>query len=210
MNEPTMETLARRLDRVERENRRLKRAGVAALAVIAAVVMMGQATASKVVRVIEAEKREELMMDSSTAVGLIVGLFTVSGTLGATFLSNMFHMRREREQAAREASSERNLWLRDEKKRIYLLLLSTTREMVERHGPAKGITTDRDLGLKLAGYVQHLHVFGMEGVAKELALDYEAMLSATSGTPPAMDGDAFGKFNKKIMAMARKDLGVDG
>ncbi len=32
MAEPTMETLARRLDRVERENRRLKRAGVAALA----------------------------------------------------------------------------------------------------------------------------------------------------------------------------------
>ncbi len=27
MNEPTMETLARRLDRVERENRRFKRAG---------------------------------------------------------------------------------------------------------------------------------------------------------------------------------------
>jgi hypothetical protein len=27
MNEPTMETLARRLDRVEREDRRLKRAG---------------------------------------------------------------------------------------------------------------------------------------------------------------------------------------
>lgn len=28
MNEPTIETLARRLDRVERENRCLKRAGV--------------------------------------------------------------------------------------------------------------------------------------------------------------------------------------
>ncbi len=28
MNYPTIETLARRLDRVERENRRLKRAGV--------------------------------------------------------------------------------------------------------------------------------------------------------------------------------------
>jgi hypothetical protein len=27
MNEPTMETLVRRLDRVERENRRIKRAG---------------------------------------------------------------------------------------------------------------------------------------------------------------------------------------
>ncbi len=42
MIEPTMETLERRLDRVERENRWLKRAGVIALAVIAAVVLMGQ------------------------------------------------------------------------------------------------------------------------------------------------------------------------
>ena len=32
MNEQTMETLARRLDRVERENRRLKLAGVVVLA----------------------------------------------------------------------------------------------------------------------------------------------------------------------------------
>ncbi len=44
MDEPTMETLARRLDRVERENRRMKQAGVVALAVIVAVVLMGQAT----------------------------------------------------------------------------------------------------------------------------------------------------------------------
>ncbi len=43
MNESTMETLARRLDKVERENRRWKRAGVLALAVIAAIVLMGQA-----------------------------------------------------------------------------------------------------------------------------------------------------------------------
>ncbi len=43
MNEPTMDTLARRLDRLERENRRLKIAGVMALAVIAAIVLMGQA-----------------------------------------------------------------------------------------------------------------------------------------------------------------------
>ncbi len=56
MNEPTMETLARRLDRVERENRRLKQAGVIALAVIAVVVLMGQATQGKVAKVIEAEK----------------------------------------------------------------------------------------------------------------------------------------------------------
>ncbi len=56
MNDPTMETLSRRLDKVEWENRRLKLAGVVALTVIAAVVLMGQATESKVVKVIEAEK----------------------------------------------------------------------------------------------------------------------------------------------------------
>ena len=44
-----MDTLARRLDRVEHENRRLKLLGTVALAVIAAVVLMGQATGSKVV-----------------------------------------------------------------------------------------------------------------------------------------------------------------
>ncbi len=47
MIDPTMETLTRRLDRVERENRWLKRVGVLALAVIAAVVLMGQAMGGK-------------------------------------------------------------------------------------------------------------------------------------------------------------------
>lgn len=55
MNEPTMETLERRLFRVERENRRLKGAGVVALAVIATVMLMGQATGSKVAKIVEAE-----------------------------------------------------------------------------------------------------------------------------------------------------------
>ncbi len=40
MNEPTMETLARRLDRVERENRWLRQAGVVARVVIALVVIL--------------------------------------------------------------------------------------------------------------------------------------------------------------------------
>ncbi len=50
MNEPTIETLARRVERVERENRYLRRSGVVALAVIAAVVLMGQATRNKTVK----------------------------------------------------------------------------------------------------------------------------------------------------------------
>ncbi|MFQ5989497.1 MAG: hypothetical protein ACE5K9_06250 [Candidatus Methylomirabilales bacterium] len=55
MNEPTMETLTRRLHRVERENRRLQRIGVATLAMIAAVVLMGQAEKKDVPKAIEAE-----------------------------------------------------------------------------------------------------------------------------------------------------------
>ncbi len=47
MNEPTIETLTRRLDKVERENRRMKQAGVVALVVIAAVVLMEQAMGGK-------------------------------------------------------------------------------------------------------------------------------------------------------------------
>lgn len=49
MNEPTMEALARRLDRVERENRRMKQAGAVVLAMISAVVLMGQVPPNKVV-----------------------------------------------------------------------------------------------------------------------------------------------------------------
>ncbi len=45
-----------RLNRLERENHRMKQAGVVALAVIAAVVLMGQATGGKVAKVVEAEK----------------------------------------------------------------------------------------------------------------------------------------------------------
>lgn len=56
MNEPTMETLTRRVDRIERENQRLKQAGIVVLAVIAAMVMMGQATQGKVAKLVEAEK----------------------------------------------------------------------------------------------------------------------------------------------------------
>jgi len=49
-----METLVRRLDRVERENRSLKRAGVAIQAMIATVVLIEQALPKR--RTIEAEK----------------------------------------------------------------------------------------------------------------------------------------------------------
>jgi hypothetical protein len=68
MNEPTMETLARRLDMVERENRRLKQAGMVAMAVIAAVMLMGQAMQSKVV-----EAEQFVVRDASGKVHAALG-----------------------------------------------------------------------------------------------------------------------------------------
>jgi hypothetical protein len=56
MNEVAVEALVRRLERVERENRRLKRIGFAVLAGITALVLMGQAKPDKVAEVVEAEK----------------------------------------------------------------------------------------------------------------------------------------------------------
>jgi len=53
MNEPT---LADRLDRLEWENRRLKLAAAVIMIAIATVLLMGQATPSKVVEVVEAQR----------------------------------------------------------------------------------------------------------------------------------------------------------
>jgi len=60
-----------RLSRLERENRRMKQAGVVALAVIAAVVLMGQATQGKVAKVIEAEKFVVRIPDSANAMATL-------------------------------------------------------------------------------------------------------------------------------------------
>lgn len=53
MSEPTLDTLAQRLERAERENRALRRVGVLVLIGIAALVVGAQAAGS---RVVEAEK----------------------------------------------------------------------------------------------------------------------------------------------------------
>ncbi len=55
MNEPTVKDLTQRVDRLERENRRVKRAASLGLVVIAALVLMGQAV-PKGAMVVEAEK----------------------------------------------------------------------------------------------------------------------------------------------------------
>ena len=71
MSEPTMETLARRLDGVERENRWLKRAGVVALVGIAAVVLMGQAMGGK----------EPMVISSVLTRGKLLHWYKASGSV---------------------------------------------------------------------------------------------------------------------------------
>ena len=80
MNEPTMDKLVQRLDRLERENRRLKRIGAFVLGAIAAVVIMGQATASKVPKVIEAQ--EFVLKDSNGGVRGVLGKISSDMAMG--------------------------------------------------------------------------------------------------------------------------------
>lgn len=56
MNDPTMDSLVKRLDLMEHQNRRLKRIGALVLVGITAMVLMGQAKPNKEAKVIEAEE----------------------------------------------------------------------------------------------------------------------------------------------------------
>ncbi len=56
MNQAIINNVTQRLEGVEQQNRRLKRVGAAAVATIAVLVLMGQATSPKVPTVIEAEQ----------------------------------------------------------------------------------------------------------------------------------------------------------
>jgi len=76
-----------RLDRLEKENRCLKRIGALVVVGIAAVVLMGQAKPSKVPKVIEAEKlilrdeagRIRATLDGSESTRERFALFDVNG-----------------------------------------------------------------------------------------------------------------------------------
>jgi hypothetical protein len=56
MNQPTLEDLAKRVKRLERQNRILKSAGLVALLGIVAAVLLGQTKSNQVAKVVEAEK----------------------------------------------------------------------------------------------------------------------------------------------------------
>jgi len=80
MNEPTINNIVHRLDRLERENRRLKRIGALVLVGIAAVVLMGQAKPSKVPKVIEAQ--EFVLKDSNGGVRGVLGKISSNMAMG--------------------------------------------------------------------------------------------------------------------------------
>ena len=69
MTEPTLDTLTRRLDRLEGEVRRWRRAGPLLLAVVGALAVMGQALPK--IRVVEAEKL--ILRDPDGKVRVILG-----------------------------------------------------------------------------------------------------------------------------------------
>lgn len=56
MNEPALNDLTQRLDRLEGENRRLKRFGIVGVVGIAALALTGQALGTRVPDVVEAER----------------------------------------------------------------------------------------------------------------------------------------------------------
>ena len=71
-----------RLSRLEKQNRRMKAIGTAALVVVAALVVMAQASPRKVVRVNVVETKELRIVDDN---GIMRGHFDVTGiTLGNT------------------------------------------------------------------------------------------------------------------------------
>ncbi len=67
----TIDTVSRRLDRLERENRLLKRTGVMALIAVAALTLMGQAAVRQVPKVIEAQRF--VVRDASGNIRAIFG-----------------------------------------------------------------------------------------------------------------------------------------
>lgn len=79
MNEPMMDEVLRRFDRVERENRWLKRIVASALFGAAALMVMGQAKPNTIAKVIESEKF--VVRDTTGSVSAVLGVVP-GGNLG--------------------------------------------------------------------------------------------------------------------------------
>ncbi|HEV8306134.1 MAG TPA: hypothetical protein VGW35_00590 [Methylomirabilota bacterium] len=95
MQEPGRDTVAERLTRLERENRRLKHMVAAGLVGLVAVLLMGQAPVAQAPRIVEAERfvlrdpsgnvRATLSVTSEGGTGL--SLMNKDGTVGALLVT---------------------------------------------------------------------------------------------------------------------------
>jgi len=85
-HEPTVQALAERVARLEVQNRRLRKAGIAALVVASAVAVMGQARSSRVL-----EANELVIKDNS---GTVRAQLSVDATMGPmlTFYGEKNHI----------------------------------------------------------------------------------------------------------------------
>ncbi len=92
MSEPILNTLTQRLDRLERENRRLKIAGAVLLLALAAVGVMGQVLPKAVPKVVEAERfvlrdtrgRTRATLDAEGSGTLALSLYDQNGKIRAS------------------------------------------------------------------------------------------------------------------------------
>ncbi len=80
---PDIQAMAQRLTRVERQNRRLKRAGAVVLAGIAAVVLMGQGKVVKMPQWVEGERF--VLRDSNGVARAVLG-FDIADTVALALL----------------------------------------------------------------------------------------------------------------------------
>lgn len=152
MNEPTMDKLVQRLDRLERDNRRMKRFGALVIVLIAAVVLMGQSTISKVVSVVEAEKfvlrdssgRKRALLTASDS-NVTFSLYDRKGAIGVSL-----------ETIDDKGSS---LFLTDKKSKIRLLLRSKEGMpkvmIIDKNGRIRAVlgrTSDKEVILERTPY----------------------------------------------------------
>ncbi len=85
-HERTVQALAERLTRLEAQNRRFRKAGIAALVLASAVAVMGQARTSRVL-----EANEFVLKDSSGAVRASLSVDRTNGPI-LTFYRDKYHI----------------------------------------------------------------------------------------------------------------------
>ncbi len=120
MSEPILNTLTQRLDRLERENRRLKIAGAILLLALAAVGAMGQVLPKAVPKVVEAER----FVVRDTKGKVLATLGTEASGLPALVLSDQNGKRRAGLFVLADGEPHLGLFDQNEKRRAVLAVLA--------------------------------------------------------------------------------------